>query len=95
MFSSGKYEILYTSVPTLLDGSESAVQYIQGADCVIGNKDLKHHTNWKDGIIGVTIESFSVEIESNELKLGNIFYSSPYGILKKNRTGIGATTLEL
>ena len=31
----------------------------------------------------------------NDLKLSQIFDVTPYGLIKKNRTGIGATTLEL
>ncbi len=35
------------------------------------------------------------ENEDRDLFLGGFFYKLPYGIIKKNRTGIGATTLEL
>lgn len=34
-------------------------------------------------------------MSSDNAKLGEIFTTLPYGLIKKNRTGVGATTLEL
>ncbi len=36
----------------------------------------------------------AIQLDS-EKKLADIFYTTPWGVIKKNRTGIGATTLEL
>ncbi len=95
MFQFGNYEILYRSSPTFDDGTDRVVQYIQGAAYNASEQDLSYEIHWKGNIVNSEIEKVSILVENNSLKLGDIFFSSPYGIIKKNRTGIGATTLEL
>lgn len=94
MFSNGKYEILFCSKP-YSDDNERIIQNIQGAEVITETIDLKHKIIWKNGVTGGEIESVNFYIEHNDIKLGQIFHTSPYGIIKKNRTGVGATTLEL
>lgn len=93
MLTFGRYEILECSNP--YNSSDSVVQIIQGADVKVLNTDLQTHIHWKDNIINSSIDKVSFLIENKDHKLGDIFENSPYGIIKKNRTGIGATTLEL
>lgn len=86
--SVGEYEILFAST---IDG-EKGVQYINNARI---NPDFKllYKLNWnKDK---TSLASIDFTIPDDKGKLGNFFETLPYGLLKKNRTGIGATTLEL
>lgn len=41
------------------------------------------------------IEKIHFTMPSDDDKLSSVFEGIPYGIIKKNRTGVGATTLEL
>lgn len=84
----GEYEILLAST---IDG-EQGVQYINNA---LINPDFKlsYKLNWnKDR---TSLYSVDFKMPNDEGKLSNFFETLPYGLLKKNRTGIGATTLEL
>ena len=94
-FCIEKYEILFSSSPSKDDDgfTDYTVQYINGADVKSPETDLQYEINWKEK--GKSINSVSFTMPSDEAKLGNIFSTSPYGLIKKNRTGIGATTLEL
>lgn len=69
-------------IPAKINGTEIKLgkHYFISA---LRNKD-------KTGIIGV-----SLEIDETVNKLSDIFDCVPYGVLAKNRTGVGATTLEL
>ena len=100
-FEFENYEILSGYSPHAYEGicegypPAEAVHYIQNAGVKVDNIDLKYKIHWKDGKIGSNVEMLSILIENKDHKLGDIFINSPYGIIKKNRTGIGATTLEL
>lgn len=50
--------------------------------------------NWEDDK-KEKVSSVQVSINNLSAKLSDIFFELPYGIIKKNITGIGATTLEL
>ena len=99
MDSIKNYEILYCTCPqsnhNIDDPDNKIVQYIQNAHVKVEDINLKYHFHWKNNIIGSQVEMVSILIENNNYKLGDVFFESPYGIIKKNRTGIGATTLEI
>lgn len=89
IFSQGRYELLWASF-----GEEHFLQSAQNAE--IKNGDLlKPSVRWVDGKIGGTVECVDITILEEGKKLSDIFYTTPYGVVKKNVTGIGATTLEL
>jgi len=98
MFCIGRYEILFASIPFYdidndLITNTSAIQYLNGADVKYSDTGLEYGIDWKEK--GKSINFISFTMPRDEAKLGNIFLTSPYGLIKKNRTGIGATTLEL
>ena len=69
---------------------------IQGAELIEPTSELEYHVDEDLEIVGnPRIMWLRTIIPDDNLKLSHIFKSTPYGILKKNRTGIGATTLEL
>lgn len=88
--SFDNYEILYSSSPS---GEGHLVQYLNNASVKHLESGLKCKINWKEK--DESISSVSFLMPTDEAKLGNIFEECPYGIIKKNRTGVGATTLEL
>ena len=94
-FSDGKYEILYcTGIPhSFEDDPLPMVQTLNGADVNCENVDLKCKVNWLEK--NKVIESISFMMPRDDAHLKDVFTTSPYGLIKKNRTGIGATTLEL
>lgn len=94
-FSDGKYEILYcTGIPHLFeDDPLPMVQTLNGADVNCENVDLKCKVNWLEK--NKVIESISFMMPRDDAHLKDVFTTSPYGLIKKNRTGVGATTLEL
>lgn len=102
IISIGKYKILYTYEnvpnpnPRALNEDwvykDDLVKSVNNAE-VKYLVDLKCETNWQ--VIGESINYISFLMPKDEAKLGDIFLTSPYGLIKKNRTGVGATTLEL
>jgi len=90
-----RYEILFcTGIPkSFEDGHPSMIQIINGADVNCENVDLKCKVNWLEK--NKVIESISFMMPRDDAHLKDVFTTSPYGLIKKNRTGIGATTLEL
>lgn len=88
--SFDNYEILYSSSPS---GEGYLVQHLNNASVKYLESGLKCKINWKEK--DESISSVSFLMPTDEAKLGNIFEECPYGIIKKNRTGVGATTLEL
>lgn len=95
IFTDGKYEILFCSgFPQSPDEDYNRViQTINGADVNLPYIDLKYEINWKEK--GKSVKSVSFLMPQDKTYLGDVFITSPYGLIKKNRTGIGATTLEL
>lgn len=98
ILSFGKYEILFASAlpekPEELEhcGYDMGMQYINGALCD-PNSHFKYEINWR--VKGSKIASIDFKIPQDDAKLSTIFGNLPYGLIKKNRTGVGATTLEL
>lgn len=98
IFCFGKYEILFASAlpekPEELEhyGYDMGMQYINGALCN-PNSHFKYEINWRKK--GSEIASVDFKMPHDDVKLSTIFGNLPYGLIKKNRTGIGATTLEL
>lgn len=88
MISIGNYEILFSSI-----GGDRKVQYLNNAS-VKFDINLQFKINRENENKSV-ITSVSFLMPKDEAKLGDIFLTSPYGLIKKNRTGVGATTLEL
>lgn len=99
MISDGKYEILFENnlVPEISGDGEiyqsKVVCEINGADVNFADVDLKFKIHWEK--VDEKVSYLSVRMPNDEAKLSSFFYSSPYGLIKKNKTGIGATTLEL
>ena len=99
MFSDGKYEILYENnpSPTIDDNGEiwcnKVVFTLNGGDVQFDNVDLKYKIHWEKEEEKVSHVSF--KMPKDDTKLSDVFLTMPYGLIKKNRTGVGATTLEL
>lgn len=98
IISVGKYEILYASAPEWDEKNNTVdekkvIQYLNNAFVQYNNIDLKVIINWIEK--GQSISSIDFIMPQDEAKLSDIFITTPYGLIKKNRTGIGATTLEL
>ena len=95
IFTDGKYEILFCSgIPqSPNESSYSVVQVLNGADVNNPYMDLKYKIDWQEK--GKSIKFISFLMPQDKTYLGDVFMTSPYGLIKKNRTGIGATTLEL
>lgn len=86
----GNYEILFTSA---LEGSQ-AIQVLNNAPLTGVTLYLDYTINWGDEK-KTSISSISFKMPNDEYKLSDVFEATPYGLIKKNRTGVGATTLEL
>lgn len=94
IISVGKYEILFSSIPTDEFENEYIIQYLNNAAVkFLGTTGLQHKIDWKE--LGESINQISFTMPKDEDKLSDIFATTPYGLIKKNRTGVGATTLEL
>lgn len=98
---NGMYEILFQSNSYEGDeGEAELIHSIQGAKVKYTPGQGNHFSvkiNWKDNKPGTVIENIGILIHETdeEIKLGHIFSTTPWGIIKKNRTGVGATTLEI
>lgn len=89
-FDDGRINILFHSVAVdnpqdHTTDFERAIDYINGAR--VSYQGPADFTFIRHGV------KYTLPID--EAKMGSIFESLPYGIVKKNRTGLGATTLEL
>ena len=99
MIEDGKFSVLFADIPYYDEAngivdSKKVIQYLNGAMMANSNTELKYAiTKWKK--FGEAIEEISFTMPSDEDKLSEVFSSTPYGLIKKNKTGIGATTLEL
>ena len=92
IISVGKYEILFCSYPTLDDDNDKAIQYLNNAH-VVANAQLKYEITHSED--DEKIRSIKFIMPSDDYKLSDVFENLPWGIIKKNRTGVGATTLEI
>ena len=98
---SGKYNVVYFPNENS-DGANgndySSIESLNGATVNLKHTDLDYRINWAKKPAGDCegeITSVDFTMPSNEDWLAGIFDRMPYGLIKKNRTGIGATTLEL
>ena len=96
--SVGKYEILYATA-SYIDESNGeienvqTVQYLNNAHVKYNEVHLHYKIDWQENGKSINAINFSMPIDKKHLQ--DIFVTTPYGLIKKNRTGIGATTLEL
>ena len=87
-----KYEIIYANIDNDPE-KDSYLRSILGAQLkkpFQENVQITITTNSDTG----KIVRIAIQLDS-EKKLADIFYTTPWGVIKKNCTGIGATTLEL
>jgi len=82
-----KYHILIE--PSL--GPES-IKYVQGARIIRDDTVKTFAVRYEDQ---EGIKFINIQIASQGKMLSEIFETTPWGLIKKNHTGIGATTLEL
>ena len=98
---NGMYEILHQGNPYAgEEGETELIHSIQGAEVKYTPGQGNHFSvkvNWKNNRPETEIENIGICIHETdeEIKLGHIFSTTPWGIIKKNRTGVGATTLEI
>lgn len=98
IISVGRYEILFATAPyydeenNMVD-NKKVIQYLNNAAVKYGEIDLKYTINWLEK--WKSISSVNFLMPEDKTHLMDIFVTTPYGLIKKNRTGIGATTLEL
>lgn len=96
--SIGKYEILFRNHPIYNPiskddvGDNRAIQYLNNANVYIADQ-LKYEIVNNPQTKAIECVRFTMPID--DAKLSYVFENLPWGIIKKNRTGIGATTLEL
>ena len=82
---------------TPLDSVES-VRYIASINGAVLKTPEKSHLEYSivvDNDKDMNVLSVNFTIPNDDMKLGDFLSTSPYGLIKKNRTGVGATTLEL
>ena len=96
--SVGKYEILYATAPYIDESNGEienvqTVQYLNNAHVKYNEVHLHYKIDWQENGKSINAINFSMPIDKKHLQ--DIFVTTPYGLIKKNRTGIGATTLEL
>lgn len=97
----GNYEIKFIEGSdidnTPLTNIESAryIKTINGADVKEPKDSHLKYTVVVDNRKGMNVQSVNFTIPNDDMKLGHFLSTSPYGLIKKNRTGVGATTLEL
>lgn len=92
IISVGKYEILFCSYPTIVDEDDKAIQWLNNAR-VVANAQLKYEIIPSVSEDKISCVKFTMPSDDN--KLSDVFENLPWGIIKKNRTGVGATTLEI
>ena len=92
IISVGKYEILFCSYPTIVDEDDKAIQWLNNAR-VVANAQLKYEII--PSVSEDQISCIKFTMPSDDNKLSDVFENLPWGIIKKNRTGVGATTLEI
>lgn len=98
IISVGKYEILYATAPYIDESNGKienvqTVQYLNNAHVKYNEVHLHYKIDWKENGKSINAINFLMPIDKKHLQ--DIFVTTPYGLIKKNRTGIGATTLEL
>lgn len=96
--SIGRYEILYATAPYYDEKNEEVediktIQYLNNAHVRYNEIYLHYEIDWKEK--GESINAINFAMPKGKRHLQDVFITTPHGLIKKNRTGIGATTLEL
>lgn len=96
--SIGRYEILYATAPYYNENNGEVediqtIQYLNNAHVRYNEIYLHYEIDWKEKGKSITAINFTMPKEKRHLQ--DVFVTTPHGLIKKNRTGIGATTLEL
>lgn len=96
--SIGRYEILFASAPHFDENSGDVediptIQYLNNAHVRYNEVYLQYEIDWKEK--GKSINAINFTMPEDKVHLQDVFVTTPHGLIKKNRTGIGATTLEL
>lgn len=95
--SIGRYEILYATTPYYHENGEvediHTVQYLNNAHVRYNDVYLHYKIDWKEK--GKSINAINFLMPKDKGHLQDVFVTTPHGLIKKNKTGIGATTLEL
>lgn len=96
--SIGRYEILYATAPYYDEKSKEVediqtIQYLNNAHVRYNEVYLHYEIDWKEK--GKSINAINFTMPKGKRHLQDVFVTTPHGLIKKNRTGIGATTLEL
>ena len=96
--SLGRYEILYATAPYYDEKNGEVediktIQYLNNAHVRYNEVYLHYEIDWKEK--GKSINAINFAMPKGKRHLQDVFITTPHGLIKKNRTGIGATTLEL
>ena len=96
--SIGRYEILYATAPYYDENNGEienikTVQYLNNAHVRYNEVHLLYQIDWKEK--GKSINAINFTMPKGKGHLQDVFVTTPHGLIKKNRTGVGATTLEL
>ena len=94
----GRYEILYATAPCNDESNGEvddiqAIQYLNNAHVRYNEVYLHYEIDWREK--GKSINAINFSMPKDKGHLQDVFVTTPHGLIKKNRTGIGATTLEL
>lgn len=96
--SIGRYEILYATAPCNDESNGEVddiqtIQYLNNAHVRYNEVYLHYEIDWREK--GKSINAINFSMPKDKGHLQDVFVTTPHGLIKKNRTGIGATTLEL
>lgn len=96
--SVGRYEILYATAPCKDESNGEVddiqtIQYLNNAHVRYNEVYLHYEIDWREK--GKSINAINFSMPKDKGHLQDVFVTTPHGLIKKNRTGIGATTLEL
>lgn len=96
--SIGRYEILYATAPYYDEENGEVediktIQYLNNAHVRYNEVYLHYEIDWKEK--GKSINAINFVMPKGKRHLQDVFITTPHGLIKKNRTGIGATTLEI
>ena len=96
--SIGRYEILYATAPYYDEKNGEVediktIQYLNNAHVKYNEVYLHYEIDWKEK--GKSINAINFAMPKEKRHLQDVFITIPHGLIKKNRTGIGATTLEI
>ena len=96
-FNTGNYEIGISSNYKIGQPIWEAmpIGLINGGLVKYKNVNLRYSITPDDWHKTWHIDKVCFTMPQDDAKLSDVFETTPYGLIKKNRTGVGATTLEL